>query len=236
MILNREDPEQDTLLSSRFEIYNSHIPIPALSSEIISFLSSVQLNPSSIERRQVFKEAIRLKSKDSSISNVDCPIKQIITQIFEFDPNPTDLVSTQEKLVLLRALPKHLGEWEKICKEFKDKPVPAELLKKVWRCLKVTMREEVAEIRKKVPQYHYFKWLRAAVRKLETNTGRKTKHKSITSINPRPKEQRMDMLSVMVEAENAKFSGIQSSTSLNINSSSSFKVYETVGTLQELCN
>jgi hypothetical protein len=129
-----------------------------------------------------------------------------------------------------------MGDWEKIGKEFKDKPVPGDLLKKIWRCLKVTMKEEVIDIRKKAPQYHYFKWLRAAVRKFEQNKGKKNKQKTFTSINPKPKEQRFDILSIMAEAENIKCSGIESSTHLNITSSSSFKVYTNSGTLQELCN
>lgn len=234
--VNREDPQQNDLLASRFEIYNSNIPVFPATTEIITFLSTVMKSPNDLQRRQVFLKALELKNKPQAEWVSDISLKQITSKIQEIDPPPMSYLSVLEKLILLKAMPKHLGDWEKIAKEYKDKPVPLELLKKIWRCLKVTMKEEVAEIRKKAPQYHYIKWLRAAVRKLEQNSGKKVKNKVVPSINPRPKEQRIDMLTIMAEAENAKCIGIQSNTSLNITSSSSFKAYGNGGTLQELFN
>ena len=233
---NREDPQQNDLISSRFDIYNSNISIPPATTEMIAFLSSVHGASTAIQRRQVFLEALQLKTRPQGGWSSDVSLKQITGKILDIDPPPTAALSTQEKLTLLRALPKHLGDWEKISKEYKDKPVSVELLKKIWRCLKVTMKEEVTEIKKKNPQYHYLKWIRAVVRKLEQNSAKKTKPKLVVSINPRPKEQRFDMLTIMAEAENAKCNGIESTTSLNINSSSSFKAYGNGGTLQELFN
>ena len=236
MILNREDPEQDNLIASRFEIYNSNLPISPLTAEILSFLTALPPATSAIDRRQVLTKSTQLQNKEQKVLPLEASVKQISSKVLAIDPPPSDLLSSQEKLILLRALPKHLGDWEKICREFKDRTIPADVLKKIWRCIKVTMKEEVADIRKKAPSYHYIKWLRAAVRKLELNSGKKIKIKNSVNINPRPKEQRIDILTIMADAENAKCSGIQSNTSLNVNSSSSFKAYEMVGTLQELCN
>ena len=233
---NREDPQQNDLISSRFEIYNSNISIPPATNEMISFLSSVHGGSTAIQRREVFLKALQLKQRPQPDWSSDVSLKQITSKILEIDPPPAATLSTQEKLTMLRALPKHLGDWEKISKEYKDKPVPVDLLKKIWRCLKVTMKEEVMEIKKKNPQYHYLKWIRAAVRKLEQNSAKKSKLKLSVSINPKPKEQRFDMLTIMAEAENAKCIGIESTTSLNITSSSSFKAYGNGGTLQELFN
>lgn len=234
--MNKEDPEQDSLLAQRFEIYNKAIPVNNDVQNMLEFLRDLPRPKNAVERRNIQKQALELKIKDLAESKSISPDKKIAAKVLEIDPPPSEPLSIQEKLVLLRALAKHMGDWEKIGKEFKDKPVPGDLLKKIWRCLKVTMKEEVIDIRKKAPQYHYFKWLRAAVRKFEQNKGKKNKQKSFTSINPKPKEQRFDILSIMAEAENIKCSGIESSTHLNITSSSSFKVYTNSGTLQELCN
>ena len=87
------------------------------------------------------------------------------------------------------------------------------------------MKEEVAELKKKVPNFNYIKWLRAAVKKLDSNTGKKIKNKVVSSFNFKPREQRIDILSVMADAEDLQKFGIESSTFLNFNSSSSFKVY-----------
>ena len=157
LISNREDPEQNDLISSRFEIYNSKIPISPVTTEIFSFLGSLPFNASPIQRRQVFQQALILKSKSQEMPCPDTSLRQITSEILEIDPPPLESLNTQEKLILLRAMPKYLGDWEKILREYKDKPISVELLKKIWRCIKVTMKEEVADIRKKTPQYHYFK-------------------------------------------------------------------------------
>lgn len=236
LVMNKEDPEQDTLMTQRFDIYNKAIPVNNDVQKMLGFLENLNVPKNAIERKRIQRQALMLKERSSDDSKSIRPEKKIAAKILEIDPPPSGSLCTQEKLALLRALAKHMGDWEKIGKEFKDKPVPGDLLKKIWRCLKVTMKEEVTDIRKKAPQYHYIKWLRAAVRKLEQNNGKKHKQKPFTSINPKPKEHRFDMLSVMAEAENAKCSGIESSTSLNITSSSSFKAYSNSGTLKELCN
>ena len=110
MILNREDPEQNELLSTRFEIYNSNIPIPSVTSEIFSFLGSVQASTSAIERRQVFQQAYKLKKKAQEIYCPDVSLRQITSKILEIDPPPLGSLNTQEKLILLRAIPKYLGD------------------------------------------------------------------------------------------------------------------------------
>ena len=145
--------------------------------------------------------------------------------ILEEDTAPGIQLQGNEKLVLIRSIMKYMGDWEKIEKEFKDKPVPIDLLKKIWRCLKITMKEEVAELKKKVPNFNSIKWLRAAVKKLDSSSGKKLKNKVFSSLNFKPREHRIDMLSVMADAEDLKKYGIESSTFLNFNSSSSFKVY-----------
>ncbi|OMJ88106.1 hypothetical protein SteCoe_10004 [Stentor coeruleus] len=236
LVMNKEDPEQDILMTQRFNIYNKVIPINNNVQKMLGFLENLNVPDNALERKKVQIQALMFKEKSSDECKSLRPEKKIAAKILEIDPPPSGSLCTQEKLALLRALAKHMGDWEKISKEFKDKPVPGDLLRKIWRCLKVTMKEEVIDIRKKAPQYHYIKWLRAAVRKLEQNNGKKHKQKTFTSINPKPKEHRFDMLSVMAEAENTKCSGIESSTSLNITSSSSFKVYSNSATLKELCN
>ena len=224
LIQNKEDPEQQILLSERFDLYNSMIPITNSTKDKIEFLRNLPQTSTALDRKKLFQESQKFQ-KSLPFPSIQ-PSKHLTEQIFSKDQPPDNTLDSSEKLLLLRSISKHLGDWEKIEKEFKEKPVPVELLKKIWRCLKVTMKEEVAEIKKKAPQFHYIKWLRAAVRKLELGNGKKVKNKQVSSLNMKPREQRLDMLAVMAETENSKSFGIESSTFLNCTASSSFKVYE----------
>lgn len=223
MIQNKEDPEQQILLSERFEIYNSIIPIANSTWDKIDFLNNLPQTSIALERKKLLQESQKFLKSLPFISTQ--PSKHLTEQILSKDQPLDNTLESSEKLLLFRSISKHLGDWEKIEKEFKEKPVPVEVLKKIWRCLKVTMKEEVAEIKKKAPQFHYIKWLRAAVRKLELSNGKKVKNKQVSSLNLKPREKRLDMLAIMAEAENLKRLGIESSTFLNCTASSSFKVY-----------
>lgn len=224
LILNKEDPEQQTLLSDRFECYNSIIPIPNSTWDKINFLRNLPQTSLALERKRLLQES--QKFSKGVLNSPSQSNKALSERILLNDPSPNTTFDSPEKLLLIRSIAKHLGDWEKIEKEFKDKSVPVDVLKKIWRCLKVTMKEEVAEIKKKAPQFHYIKWLRAAIRKLELGNGKKVKNKQLGSLNLKPKEQRLDMLTIMAEAESFKRFGIESSTFLNATATSSFKVYE----------
>lgn len=224
LVSNREDPEQDSLTSSRFSLYNSVIPVSPGIHDKVQFLKSTHSFSLAHSRNQVLQSAIRFKPH-LGFACASASANSIVDIILEEDSAPSIELQSNEKLVLLRSIMKYMGDWEKIEKEFKDKPVPSELLKKIWRCLKITMKEEVTELKKKVPNFNYIKWLRAAVKKLDSNTGKKIKNKVVSSFNFKPREQRIDILSVMADAEDLQKFGIESSTFLNFNSSSSFKVY-----------
>jgi hypothetical protein len=236
LILNKEDAEQDLQLGSRFEVYSNAVSIPRAISQIVSFLEGVPGCTQAVERKKWLRQAEEIKNDDRGGHQVYINEPKIHAEISSFESPAGVALGVAEKLCLLRSLLKHLGDWDKVGKEFRDKPIPVETLKKIWRALKVTMQEEVSEIRKNAPTYHFVKWLRAAIRKLEINNGKKTKNKTSVSINPKPKEQRFDMLSIMAEVENSKCIGIESTTSLHATATSSFKVYANGGTLQELCN
>ena len=226
LVSNREDPEQDSETSSRFELYNSVIPLSSAAHEKIQFLKSIQTVSQAHSRKQVLRSAVHFKS-DAGFASPSASYKSLVDMILEADPAPNVELQSNEKLVLFRSIMKYMGDWEKIEKEFKEKPVPVDQLKKIWRCLKVSMKEEVGELKKKVPNFHYIKWLRAAVKKLDSSIGKKCKNKVVNSFNFKPREQRIDMLSIMADAEDQKKFGIESSTFLNFTASSSFKAYGT---------
>jgi hypothetical protein len=226
LISNREDPDQNSLSASRFQLYSSSIPLSSSVQEKIDFLKSIPQASSSLSRKQVLRSALNFKSDSGSLTPTTSS-KSLIDQVLKEDPSPSLSLSNNEKLVLLRSISKFMCDWEKIEKEFKDKPVSVDQLKKIWRCLKVSMKEEVAELKKKVPNFHYIKWLRAAVKKLDSNHGKKNKNKVVGCSSLKPREQRIDMLSIMAEAEDSKRFGIESSSFLNFTASSSFKAFGT---------
>mmetsp|Transcript_22068 Transcript_22068/g.21774 ORF Transcript_22068/g.21774 Transcript_22068/m.21774 type:complete len:324 (-) Transcript_22068:33-1004(-) len=230
LVWNREDIEQEELANSRFQIYNTYTPVSQSTLDILDFLKEVQANSSlnHFSRREIIKRAQELsKSPMPQFPSYRSVAKQIVPEIVALDPPIDDELGNQDKITLLRAIQKHLGDWDKILKEFKDKPPALSLLKQTWRRLKATMREEVREIQKKWPQYHYIKWIRAAVRKLEQHDGKKLKNRPPPIIDATQSEKRLDILNMMADADENPPKGFQgTSDEISFSRSSSFKKFE----------
>lgn len=226
---NREDIEQEDLIKSRFQIYNSYIPVSTHTTEILQFLSQIKSIPSSShrERRDIIQKARELSQAPvQQFQSLKTLSRQIGADVIKLNSSfETDLADS-EKVILLRAIQKHMGDWDKILKEFKEKSPNLVTLKQTWRCLKATMREEVREIKKRWPQYHYIKWLRAAVRKLEQSNGRRLKNKPPPIIDATQSEKRIDILDMMADADKNYPKCFQDNSGLLISTSSSFKKFD----------
>jgi hypothetical protein len=222
---------EETLASKRFDIYHQHIPPCPTAERMLNFLQEIRDQPpkSRLERRAILKRAREFEECGSNhTSGCQAELSErLLPEVMALDPPNHSSISTHDKLTLLKAINKHLGEWDKICREFKDRPVNPEVLKHHWRLLKATMRQEVAEIKRKYPQYHYIKWLRAAIRKLEHRVGRRThKIKAPPIIDATQAARRVDMLNVLAIADGDADHGIQGVSNFSFSAISSFKKYE----------
>ena len=92
---------------------------------------------------------------------------------------------------------RHCGDWDKICKEFRDPHLSEEYLKHQWRLIKATMREEVQQHRGKHPHFDYLRWLRAAIRKLENLMGKRQKAKPLEVVDATQVVHRVDSLAIL---------------------------------------
>lgn len=231
LVWNLEDTEQNKLTESRFQAYNDHLPRNPDTIKILNFLSALHSNPprSRHDRREMILKARELAKTPVQQFKPNSRLKQeILPEILNLDPPKEEFIGIQDKLTLLRGIQKHLGDWDKICKEFKDRPLSLDVLKQTWRRLKACMREEVKEIKKKSPQYHYIKWIRAAIKKLENQIGKKMKtHNSVEPIvDATQRIKRIDILNLMAEADNNAIKGFKDNLSLPFSTSSSFKMFE----------
>ena len=216
LVWNKDDCGEDSLASKRFELYNRHIPVSDSTRDILAFLKELHTAPPvSIADR---KKAI-LRAKQLALSDVPAPARLSSEDLDQLtiDVRDLELRSTQpppesrplteqvpptqlsvpEKLCLLKAVQKHCGDWDKICKEFKDVRVSEEYLKHHWRLIKATMREEVRLQRQRTPNFDYLRWLRAAIRKLENIMGKRQKPKSPELIDATQAVHRVDNLTIL---------------------------------------
>eukprot|EP00358_Blepharisma_japonicum_P003106 CAMPEP_0202945236 /NCGR_PEP_ID=MMETSP1395-20130829/6209_1 /ASSEMBLY_ACC=CAM_ASM_000871 /TAXON_ID=5961 /ORGANISM="Blepharisma japonicum, Strain Stock R1072" /LENGTH=345 /DNA_ID=CAMNT_0049645001 /DNA_START=124 /DNA_END=1161 /DNA_ORIENTATION=- len=233
LVWNLEDTEQNSLAESRFQAYHDHLPKSQDTVEILNFLSTIHSNPplSSLERRRILNKARELSATPIPTFKTNSRLKQeILPEILNLIPPAEDHLGIQDKLTLLRGIQKHLGDWEKISREFKDRALSLDVIKHTWRRLKATMREEVKEIKKRLPQYHYIKWIRAAIRKLEAQLGKR----ALKSPQPSPivdatqRVKKIDILNLMADADNNMYEGFQDNSILALSSSSSFKKFEKI--------
>jgi len=219
LLCDKEDTQQTQLASERFRIYHSHLEVAESTWSALNLLGKARIKRTREERRHLILEAMQIPKVQKQ---TDCNNSEVLREVLALDP-PRETLSLAEKLKLLRGVSKHLGDWDKILKEFKNTPKDLEILKHAWRCLKGTMRQEVCSIKQRAPSYHCIKWLRAAVKKLETQLG-KRKVKLPALIDATQPQRRLDILSLMVEAENLK-QGIQGDSNLPFSSTSCFKPF-----------
>jgi hypothetical protein len=115
---------------------------------------------------------------------------------------------------MFKALLKFMGDWERISREFKGVHFTPEQLKGAWRKLKLVMREEVRLIKSTSCSFDFVRWLRMAIRKLETQLGSRRQRSQLPLlIDTRKVAGRMDSLSLLVTARKARSKRCKGSTS-----------------------
>ena len=223
LILNKEDPEQDRCDAQRLRTYLTYLPPSTHAVNALAFLSQLRKHRPlhRLDRRKTIQQAQRLLPLEESAEKPSLRLikKQLCTQL----RSPVDELTPQEKVTLLRSLPKHMNHWDKIVKEFKEKPPAVDQLKQAWRKLKGTMRLEVKELRKKQPQYNYVKWIRAAARRMEVQLGKSDSGAHVIDATHAPK--RADVLSLMAQVEESELAGIASTKDLPFSSGTCFKPF-----------
>lgn len=229
LVLNKEDPGQDIKAAERYRIYFASLPSTHFVQKALVFLSNVRERPPAQrqQRVQVLRESSTLRKGLAPVPTIDLrSIKKSVLKDLEDSGPVEDPLSLQELLILLRSIPKHLGNWEKTQKEFKEHPPSIQRLKQEWHCLKAAMKQEVSTIRQKNPTYHFIKWVRAAARKVETQLGKNNNKKPLHVIDATHRAKRVDILAVMSQADELDAQGMESSKELEISASSCFKKFK----------
>lgn len=221
ILCNKEDLQQNELIKQRFQIYHKHIPTNQNCTKLLSHLSKVHKTPPKLRlsRKELLKDAISLNSTEAPQKH-QVHSQAVLCEVLNTDPPLQTQPTNQEKLILLRGITKHLGNWHKIRKEFKESPKEIEELQQWWRRLKGEMWHEVGLIRKKGYAYHPIKWIRAVVKKLEAGL----RNQLPAIIDATQTEKRYDILSVMAEAEK-QTNGFEGNSSLPFSGSSCFKPF-----------
>jgi hypothetical protein len=128
---------------------------------------------------------------------------------------------------MFKALLKFMGDWERISREFKGVHFTPEQLKGAWRKLKLVMREEVRLIKSTSCSFDFVRWLRMAIRKLETQLGSRRQRSQLPLlIDTRKVAGRMDSLSLLVTAEESSQQEMQGINEFAQSTRSSFHNYE----------
>lgn len=216
LVWNKDGCDEDALASRRFELYHQHMPLSSSTNDILAFLKKLYSNPptSPLERKQALRRARQLADTEVTpvpslshdvLQQLTLQVRDVELQHCDFPSGSRSLAqavrSTQltasEKLTLLKGIQKHCWDWEKICKEFKDQAISKEYLKHQWRLLKAVMREEVGELKQRTGSFDYVRWVRAAIRKLENQTGKKTKSRHSELVDATQSVQRVDNLTIL---------------------------------------